>query len=129
MLSLAVLMAVATALAILYMRTTNVKGGADFVILTMSVTIAIAFAVALANWLFKLKLLSVLAEQVIFVMVPPLALIFLVLGTIFIGLATPTEGGAMGAVGALLLAIAKRRLTFDLHASGGRIRPPSSRPS
>ena len=55
-----------------------------------------------------------LAEQVIFVMVPPLALIFLVLGTIFIGLATPTEGGAMGAVGALLLAIAKRRLTFDL---------------
>ncbi len=47
-------------------------------------------------------------------MVPPLALIFLVLGTIFIGVATPTEGGAMGAAGALLLAIAKRRLTFDL---------------
>jgi TRAP-type mannitol/chloroaromatic compound transport system permease large subunit len=113
-LSLAVLILVATALAILYMRTTNVKGGADFVILTMSVTIAIAFAVALANWLFGLKLLSVLAEQVIFVMVPPLALIFLVLGTIFIGLSTPTEGGAMGAVGALLLAIAKRRLTIDL---------------
>jgi tripartite ATP-independent transporter DctM subunit len=45
---------------------------------------------------------------------PPLALIFLVLGTIFLGIATPIEGGAMGAVGALILAIAKRRLTFDL---------------
>jgi tripartite ATP-independent transporter DctM subunit len=56
----------------------------------------------------------VLAEQVIFVMVPPLALIFLVLGTIFIGLATPTEGGAMGATGAMVLALMKRRLTWDL---------------
>src|SRR4029453_12811617 len=51
---------------------------------------------------------SVLAEQVVFVMVPPLLLIFLVLGTIFVGVATPTEGGAMGAVGAMLLAGAKR---------------------
>ena len=41
-------------------------------------------------------------------MVPPLLLIFLVLGTIFIGVATPTEGGAMGAVGAMLLAFGKR---------------------
>jgi tripartite ATP-independent transporter DctM subunit len=55
-----------------------------------------------------------MAEQVTFVMVPPLALIFLVLGTIFIGVATPTEGGAMGAAGALVLAMIKRRLTFDL---------------
>lgn len=47
-------------------------------------------------------------------LVPPLVLIFLVLGTIFIGLATPTEGGAMGAVGALLLAVSKRRLTLPL---------------
>ncbi len=47
-------------------------------------------------------------------LVPPLVLIFLVLGTIFIGVATPTEGGAMGAVGALVLAIARRRLTFSL---------------
>jgi tripartite ATP-independent transporter DctM subunit len=46
--------------------------------------------------------------------VPPLLLIFLVLGTIFVGIATPTEGGAMGAVGALLLAMGKRRLTLDL---------------
>ncbi len=43
-------------------------------------------------------------------MVPPLFLIFLVLGTIFIGVATPTEGGAMGACGAILLAIGKRFL-------------------
>lgn len=44
-------------------------------------------------------------------LVPPLVLIFLVLGTIFIGLATPTEAGAMGAVGALLLALVRRCLT------------------
>jgi TRAP-type mannitol/chloroaromatic compound transport system permease large subunit len=45
---------------------------------------------------------------------PPLILIFLVLGTIFQGIATPTEGGAMGAVGALVLATARRRLDFSL---------------
>lgn len=45
-------------------------------------------------------------------LIPPLALIFLVLGTIFIGLATPTEAGAMGATGALLLALIRRRLTW-----------------
>ncbi len=43
---------------------------------------------------------------------PPLLLIFLVLGTIFIGIATPTEGGAMGAAGALVLALARRRLSL-----------------
>jgi TRAP-type mannitol/chloroaromatic compound transport system permease large subunit len=47
-------------------------------------------------------------------LLPPLILIFLVLGTIFQGIATPTEGGAMGAVGALVLAIARRRLDFSL---------------
>ena len=55
-----------------------------------------------------------MAQQTTFVMVPPLFLIFLVLGTIFIGVATPTEGGAMGASGALILGGAKRRLTWDL---------------
>jgi tripartite ATP-independent transporter DctM subunit len=147
---------------------TDVKSGADFVVLTMGVAISSAFmcsvlnkyfgrdrlhitaivVVALGaawyvlngsgheNWaLLSLTLftgsayalvaaliekstgfrfISTLAEQVIFVMVPPLALIFLVLGTIFIGVATPTEGGAMGATGALLLGAAKRRLSFDL---------------
>ncbi|HUH39917.1 MAG TPA: TRAP transporter large permease subunit [Castellaniella sp.] len=73
-----------------------------------------AFVVAVANKLLRLGLLSLIAERVTFVMIPPLALIFLVLGTIFIGVATPTEGGAMGAVGALIMAIVKRRLTWSL---------------
>ena len=47
-------------------------------------------------------------------MVPPLVLIFLVLGTIFLGIATPTEGGAMGVVGALVLALSRRRLSLGL---------------
>jgi tripartite ATP-independent transporter DctM subunit len=58
--------------------------------------------------------MSRLAQQVVIVLIPPLALIFLVLGTIFLGIATPTEGGAMGAVGALVMAAAKRRLTLDV---------------
>ncbi len=45
-------------------------------------------------------------------LMPPLILIFLVLGTIFFGIATPTEAGAMGAIGALALAVANRRLTL-----------------
>jgi tripartite ATP-independent transporter DctM subunit len=47
-------------------------------------------------------------------MVPPLVLIFLVLGTIFMGVATPTEGGAMGATGALIMALVKRKLSWSL---------------
>ena len=43
---------------------------------------------------------------------PPLMLIFLVLGTIFLGIATPTEGGAMGAAGALILALLRHRLSL-----------------
>jgi tripartite ATP-independent transporter DctM subunit len=43
-----------------------------------------------------------------------LFLIFLVLGTIFLGVATPTEGGAMGATGALIMALARRRLDWKL---------------
>ncbi|WP_026783991.1 TRAP transporter large permease [Pleomorphomonas koreensis] len=55
-----------------------------------------------------------LLGRVLTSLVPPLVLVFLVLGTIFIGVATPTEGGAMGAVGALLLAMINRRLTFRM---------------
>ena len=44
-------------------------------------------------------------------MVPSMALIFLVLGTIFLGLATPDRAGAMGAVGAVVLAAHRGRLT------------------
>lgn len=150
------------------MSQTSVRGGADFVILTMSVAVMVAFIAAVCNYYFGaqrlvltvlatvallvvyvmlrqtghstwaliaeaaafgfvyaivvgavqrfagIRLISPIAEQVTFVMVPPLGLIFLVLGTIFIGLATPTEGGAMGATGAMVLAILKRRLTLDL---------------
>lgn len=53
-------------------------------------------------------------KAVVFVLMPPLVLIFLVLGTIFLGIATPTEGGAMGAVGALVIAWAKKRLDMNL---------------
>ncbi|MDQ4136146.1 MAG: TRAP transporter large permease subunit, partial [Pseudomonadota bacterium] len=69
-----------------------------------------ATVVALIERFTGVRLMSRMAEQVTFVMVPPLLLIFLVLGTIFIGLATPTEGGAMGALGSLILAAVKRRL-------------------
>ena len=55
-----------------------------------------------------------LALRVLTTLTPPLVLIFLVLGTIFIGLATPTEGGAMGAVGALGLALVNRRLSWKI---------------
>jgi len=55
-----------------------------------------------------------LLARVVFVLIPPLALVFLVLGTIYLGWATPTEGGAMGATGALVLALINRRLDFAL---------------
>ena len=59
-------------------------------------------------------LLSRMAERVTFVLIPPLLLMFLVLGTIFLGVATPTEGGAMGALGAMLLAGGRGRITLSL---------------
>jgi tripartite ATP-independent transporter DctM subunit len=55
-----------------------------------------------------------LASKVAWGMIPSLVLIFLVLGTIFMGLATPTEAGAMGAVGAMVLAILHRRFSLAL---------------
>ena len=59
-----------------------------------------------------------LARRVLWGMVPSVALIFLVLGTIFLGIATPTEAGAMGAMGAILLAALHRRLTWPLVRQG-----------
>ncbi len=92
-------------------RTTPAPGDETFI---MSLTMAslLALALALANKLLRFGLLSRLAERVTFVLIPPLILIFLVLGTIFLGVATPTEGGAMGAVGALIMAIGRGRLNF-----------------
>ncbi|AKH21172.1 TRAP transporter large permease [Sedimenticola thiotaurini] len=53
-----------------------------------------------------------LSREISLVMIPPLALIVVVLGSIFGGWATPTEAGAFGAVGAMILALMKRRLTL-----------------
>jgi len=86
----------------------------ETIVLSMCVGIGIAFTLAMLNRVTKLGLLSRMAERVTFVLIPPLALIFLVLGTIFLGIATPTEGGAMGAMGALIMAVARRRLSLKL---------------
>ncbi|MCW5690281.1 MAG: TRAP transporter large permease subunit [Pseudolabrys sp.] len=165
---LGILVVFSGVVAYLLMSETNVNGGADFVILTMSIGVTVSFLCAVFNRIFGtrywylsvicfavlavgwyyfnhhghenwalfmaalsagalyaviaaliekvsgFRLVTVMAEQTTFVMVPPLLLIFLVLGTIFIGVATPTEGGAMGAVGALALGALKRRLSWDL---------------
>jgi tripartite ATP-independent transporter DctM subunit len=115
--SLAMLAVVSGLFGWLMMRNSETHG-ADFVVLSMFFGILFAFAVAVVNWITTryvgFRFLSHIAQQTTFVMVPPLFLIFLVLGTIFIGVATPTEGGAMGAMGALILGGMKRRLTWDL---------------
>ena len=86
----------------------------EIIILSMTVASLTGLALAVINRITKMGLLSKLAEQVTFVLMPPLILIFLVLGTIFLGVATPTEGGAMGALGAVVLALLKRKLNMDL---------------
>jgi TRAP-type mannitol/chloroaromatic compound transport system permease large subunit len=84
------------------------------IVISMCVGVGIAFGLAVINKVTKMGLLSRMAERVTFVLIPPLALIFLVLGTIFLGIATPTEGGAMGATGALIMAFSRRRLSLSL---------------
>ena len=74
----------------------------------------VAWLIAVVNRVAHLGLLSKLAERVTFVLIPPLLLIFLVLGTIFLGVATPTEGGAMGAMGAIIMALLRKRLNGTL---------------
>ena len=117
--SLAVLALVAVATAVAFWHlyynrlhpevTTDVR-----LVICVSLGTAVAFVAAVINKVTGLGLLSRLAERVVFVLIPPLALIFLVLGTIFLGVATPTEGGAMGATGALVMAIGRRRLSLKL---------------
>ncbi|GLV48212.1 C4-dicarboxylate ABC transporter [Thermus sp. LT1-2-5] len=68
------------------------------------------WTLVLLPWIRKNPLL----RRALLSMVPPLVLIFLVLGTVLIGLATPTEAGAMGVMGALLLAALNRRLSFPV---------------
>jgi len=113
--SLGVLFVASVGLAILFSQTRPSTMATDVnIVLSMCVGVGIAFVLAVVNRVLKLDLLSRMAERVTFVLIPPLALIFLVLGTIFLGVATPTEGGAMGAVGALVMAIARRRLSLSL---------------
>jgi tripartite ATP-independent transporter DctM subunit len=55
---------------------------------------------------------AALWRRVFLVLLPPLVLILLVLGSIFSGIATPTEAGALGALGAMGLAALNRRLSW-----------------
>jgi TRAP-type mannitol/chloroaromatic compound transport system permease large subunit len=86
----------------------------ETIVVAMAAGVLLALVIALANKLLGLGLLSRIAERVTFVLIPPLLLIFLVLGTIFLGIATPTEGGAMGASGAIIMAGVRRRLSYSL---------------
>ena len=83
-------------------------------ILAASIAVIFVYLMALIDKATGLNRMSHLTQQVIIVLIPPLALIFLVLGTIFLGIATPTEGGAMGAVGALILSAVKKRLSLEV---------------
>ncbi|MGB6118191.1 MAG: TRAP transporter large permease subunit [Mesorhizobium sp.] len=88
--------------------------GANADILGATVGVIFIYVVAILDKSMGINMMSRLAQQVIIVLIPPLALVFLVLGTIFLGIATPTEGGAMGAVGALVMAAAKGRLSLEV---------------
>jgi GntP family gluconate:H+ symporter len=113
--SLGVLFVASVAAAVLFARSRPAATPTDeLIVVSMCVGVGVAFALSVLNKTFRLGLLSRMAERVTFVLIPPLALIFLVLGTIFLGVATPTEGGAMGAVGALAMAIARKRLDLKL---------------
>jgi len=113
-LSVLVLIAVVVSVAFAKYRYPPEAPTDEVLVVSTSVGVGVAFFSAVINRLFKFGLLSRMAEKAVFVLIPPLALIFLVLGTIFLGVATPTEGGAMGASGALAMALARRRLSFKL---------------
>jgi TRAP-type mannitol/chloroaromatic compound transport system permease large subunit len=113
--SLLVLTVISIAAAVVYAKLRMADRALDeTIVISTSVGAGVAFFAAVLNRIMKLGLLSKIAERVTFVLIPPLALIFLVLGTIFLGVATPTEGGAMGATGALIMAFARRRLSLSL---------------
>jgi GntP family gluconate:H+ symporter len=113
--SLGLLFVACVALAVLFAKSRPAETPTDeLIVVSMCVGVGLAFVLAVINKVLKLGLLSKMAERVTFVLIPPLGLIFLVLGTIFLGIATPTEGGAMGAVGALLMALARKRIDLKL---------------
>jgi GntP family gluconate:H+ symporter len=86
----------------------------ETIVVSLCAGVVLAFVIAVINKVARAGLLSRMAERVTFVLIPPLLLIFLVLGTIFLGVATPTEGGAMGALGAMLMAASRGRLNMTL---------------
>jgi GntP family gluconate:H+ symporter len=86
----------------------------ETIVVSLCAGVVLAFVIAVINKVARAGLLSRMAERVTFVLIPPLLLIFLVLGTIFLGVATPTEGGAMGAMGAMLMAASRGRLNMTL---------------
>ena len=112
--SLIVALAVTGAISYAAYRYLAPAHGDNADILGATVGVIVIYIVAIADQRLNINLMSRLAQQVVIVLIPPLALIFLVLGTIFLGIATPTEGGAMGAVGALIMAALKGRLTLDV---------------
>ena len=113
--SLGFLALLSVALAVVFAKSRPAATPTDEVIVTsMCVGVGVAFVLSVLNKTLKLGLLSRMAERVTFVLIPPLGLIFLVLGTIFLGIATPTAGGAMGAVGALAMALVRRRIDMKL---------------
>lgn len=116
--SLLVLLAIGFAASWIFAKfhlAVNTKlAGDEIVVYSGTVGVVLVYAIALANKKLHLGYFSRMAEKVVLVLVPPLALIFLVLGTIFVGIATPTEGGGMGALGAMILAFMNRRLSGDL---------------
>jgi TRAP-type mannitol/chloroaromatic compound transport system permease large subunit len=81
----------------------HAEHGKNAGILAAALAVIAIYVLAILDKGLKINRMSRLAQQVI-----------LVLGTIFLGIATPTEGGAMGAVGALVLAGAKKRLSFEV---------------
>ena len=93
---------------------TSPSPGDEVLIMSLTVASFLALGLAIVNSVTRMGLLSKLAERFTYVLIPPLVLIFLVLGTIFLGVATPTEGGAMGALGALIMALARRKLSRSL---------------
>ncbi len=86
----------------------------ETIVVSLCGGVVLALVLSLLNKATRLGLLSRMAERVTFVLIPPLLLIFLVLGTIFLGIATPTEGGAMGALGAFIMAMVRGRLSLAL---------------
>ena len=111
----------AWAVSTAYPALTRVLGRAEpppdeRVIVAVAIAAFIAVGGAAADRRFRIGWLSPLMQRAVLACAPPLVLIFLVLGTIYVGLATPTEAGAMGAVGAVMLALLQGRLAHGVLA-------------